>query len=100
VSATAVSPLVTAPVPRQVRQEGADAVHGYRAALGFEAMLLEQVLDQALPEAGGEGEEAGAFGSGGDPSVASLPQTVADAVVGAGGLGVATDMYRSFEAAG
>jgi hypothetical protein len=94
----------TAAVPPQVRKEGAGAVQGYRAALGFEATLVEQMLSQALPEmsgsgaGGGEGEEeASAFGSGGDPSLSTLPETVAGAVVGAGGLGLAKDMYRSFE---
>lgn len=97
----------TAAVPLQVRAEGSGAVQGYRAALGFEAMMLEQMLSQALPEsAGGSGssggesggeEEASAFGSGGDPSLSTLPETVAGAVIGAGGLGLAKDMYRSFE---
>lgn len=74
----------TAAIPAQVRQEGTDAVHGYRAALSFESMLLEQMLGEVLPE------EEGA-------SVTTLSQTVAEAVVGAGGLGVAKDMYTSFE---
>jgi hypothetical protein len=101
----ATSPAAGAPVPTAVRAEGAGAVRSYRAALGFESMLLEQRLSEALPEsAGGEaagfGEEAeagGAFGSGGDPSLASLPETVVAAVVEGGGTGLAREMYRSFE---
>jgi hypothetical protein len=93
-------------VPQQVREEGAGAVRGYEAAMKFEAMLLQQMLAEALPEASGsgsgagEGEDAsGAFGSGDDPSLTTLPETVAQAVVGAGGLGLAGDMYHSFEGA-
>ena len=84
-SATTISgAAASATVPAEVRQEGADAVRGYRAALSFESMLLEQMLGEVLPE------EEGA-------SVTTLSQTVAEAVVGAGGLGVAKDMYTSFE---
>lgn len=76
----------SATVPAAVRQEGTDAVRNYRAALSFESMLLEQMLGEVLPE------EEGA-------SVTTLSQTVAEAVIGAGGLGVAKDMYGSFGAA-
>ncbi len=88
----------TATVPAAVRGEGSGAVRGYRAALEFESMLLKQVLSEALPEspAGAEAEgEGGALGA--DPRMASLPETVTEAVVGAGGLGLAQEMYKSFE---
>ena len=93
--------VAMATVPAQVRAEGSGAVRGYRAALGFEAMLLKQMLSEALPEsaaatgAESEGEGGGAFGV--DQTPVSLPETVAEAVVGAGGLGLARDMYGSFE---
>ena len=98
-SAGAVSgPLAPGAVPPQVRREGVDAVKGFRAALAFESLLLKQVLSQALPETpglgGGEGEEESAA----DPRLAALPETVADAVVSAGGLGLAGELYHSFEA--
>lgn len=89
-----------ATIPTEVRKQGTEAVDGYRAALQFEGMLLKQMLTQALPEnpAGGsseEGEEGGSFAAG--PQTASLPETVTEAVVGAGGLGLAKSMYTSFE---
>lgn len=93
-------------VPADVRAEGAGAVKGYKAALQFESMLLKQMLSEALPEspagvglggeAEGEGGEEGAAMSA-DPSVASLPETVAESVVAAGGLGLAHELYGSFE---
>ncbi len=97
-----------AAVPKPISEEGPDAVHGYRAALSFESMLLKQMLSEALPESptGTAGEEEG-FGGGEEgsactamPTAVSLPETVAEAVVGAGGLGLATQMYPSFEGVG
>ncbi|HKZ15596.1 MAG TPA: hypothetical protein VJL81_17300 [Solirubrobacterales bacterium] len=95
-----------ATVPKAIRDEGAAAVQGFRAALSFESMLLKQILSEALPEspAGTSGEEDQS-GEGGSaltamPTAVSLPETVAEAVVGAGGLGLATEMYPSFVGVG
>ncbi len=108
-AATGLSAAVAgAAVPKAIRDEGADAVQGFRAALSFESMLLKQMLAEALPEspAGAGGEQEG-FGGGEEgnaftamPTATSLPETVAEAVVGAGGLGLAADMYSSFEGVG
>ena len=107
-AATGISAAVAgAAVPKSIRDQGADAVQGFRAALSFESMLLKQMLAEALPEspagAGGEaglggGEEGSAFTA--MPTAVSLPETVAEAVVGAGGLGLATEMYSNFEGVG
>jgi hypothetical protein len=95
--------IMHAAVPTDVRSEGAGAVKGYRAALQFESMLLKQMLTEALPESpnggGLMGEEEGEGGSAmtADPTMTTLPETVAESVVGAGGLGLAKQMYTSFE---
>lgn len=108
--ATGISAAVLgAAVPKEVREEGAGAVSGFRAALEFESMLLKQMLSEALPESpAGTGTEEEGFGGGGEeggafkamPTAVSLPETVTEAVVGAGGLGLAQDMYTSFEGVG
>ena len=95
--------IMHAAIPTDVRSEGAGAVKGYRAALQFESMLLKQMLTEALPESQngggllgeGEGEEGSAMTA--DPTMTTLPETVAESVVGAGGLGLAKQMYTSFE---
>ena len=95
--------IMHAAIPTDVRSEGAGAVQGYQAALQFESMLLKQMLTEALPESpngGGllgeeEGEEGNAMTA--DPTMTTLPETVAESVVGAGGLGLAKQMYTSFE---
>ena len=95
--------IMHAAIPTDVRSEGAGAVKGYRAALQFESMLLKQMLTEALPESpnGGGliGEEEGEGGNAmtADPTMTTLPETVAESVVGAGGLGLAKQMYTSFE---
>jgi hypothetical protein len=95
--------IMHAAIPKDVRSEGAGAVKGYQAALQFESMLLKQMLTEALPESpnGGGllGEEEGEGGNAmtADPTMTTLPETVAESVVGAGGLGLAKQMYTSFE---
>jgi hypothetical protein len=97
--------IMHAAIPKDVSSEGAGAVKGYRAALQFESMLLKQMLTEALPESAnggglmGEGEEEGEGGNAmtADPTMTTLPETVAESVVGAGGLGLAKQMYTSFE---
>jgi hypothetical protein len=97
--------IMHAAIPKDVSSEGAGAVKGYQAALQFESMLLKQMLTEALPESAnggglmGEGEEEGEEGSAmtADPTMTTLPETVAESVVGAGGLGLAKQMYTSFE---
>jgi hypothetical protein len=96
--------IMHAAVPADVRSEGAAAVGGYRAALQFESMLLKEMLTEALPESpagAGLGAENEGEGEGSamtaDPTLTTLPETVAESVVGAGGLGLAKQMYTSFE---
>jgi hypothetical protein len=94
-----------ASVPAAVREEGADAVQGFRAALQFESLLLKQMLAEALPESpAGGSEEEGFGGEGGafaaTPTPVSLPETVAESVVAGGGLGLAQQLYTSFERSG
>jgi hypothetical protein len=95
--------IMHAAIPKDVSSEGAGAVKGYRAALQFESMLLKQMLTEALPESpnggGLSGEEEGEGGNAmtADPTMTTLPETVAESVVGAGGLGLAKQMYTSFE---
>jgi hypothetical protein len=96
--------IMHAAVPADVRSEGQGAVQGYRAALQFESMLLKEMLTEALPEspagaglgAEGEGGEEGSAMTA-DPTLSTLSETVAESVVGAGGLGLAKQMYTSFE---
>jgi hypothetical protein len=85
----ALPPVAPGAIPDKVRAEGPKAVEGFEAALGFERLLLSQMLAEALPEEGG-GE--GALG-GGEPRAASMAETFADAISAAGGVGIAASLY-------
>jgi Rod binding domain-containing protein len=81
-------------VPADVRKAGKEGEQAYRAALGFERMLTEQLTKtmSAGAKGGEDGEE------GGETAATSaykdmLPGTLADAVTSAGGLGLAHDLY-------
>lgn len=78
-------PLDPGAVPREVRAGGPEAVDRFRSALGFERMLLGELLQTALPQAG---PEAG-------PQPAQLHDTLADALVARGGIGLGADLYAA-----
>lgn len=81
-SAEALPPLAPGAIPAEVKTAGPQAVERFRSGLSFERLLLSQLLTEALPE-----EE------GGEPRVASLPQTLADAIVSRGGAGIAGQLF-------
>jgi Rod binding domain-containing protein len=95
--------LTSAPVavPADIRQAGAEAEQTYRAALGFERSLLEQLTKTMAPDA--DGSDAGDDADGASAATAAyrdmLPGTLADAVTGAGGLGLAHDLFVAMRSA-
>ena len=85
-------------LPADVRKAGKDGEDTYRAALGFERTLLEQLTKtMAKDMAGGDDSGDGDGGSGASAATSAyndmLPGTLADAVTGAGGLGLAHDLW-------
>jgi Rod binding domain-containing protein len=83
-------------IPTDVRKAGAEAEKTYRVALGFERTLLEQLTKTMSKDmAGGEGEDGEDSGASAATSAYRdmLPGTLADAVTGAGGLGLAHDLF-------
>ena len=93
-------------IPADVRKAGKDAEETYRAALGFERTLLEQLTQSMTKDVTG-GDDAGESEDGGDGGASAatsaykdmLPGTLADAVTGAGGLGLAHDLWLSMRSA-
>ena len=89
------------PLPADVRKAGKDGEDTYRAALGFERTLLEQLTKSMSKDmAGGDGGDDSGDGDGDSGASAAtsayndmLPGTLADAVTGAGGLGLAHDLW-------
>ena len=94
------------PVPADVRKAGKDGEETYRAALGFERTLLDQLTqtmtkDIAASDDAGDGEDGGDAGASAATSAYKdmLPGTLADAVSGAGGLGLAHDLWLKMRSA-
>ena len=88
-------------VPADVRKAGKDAEQAYRAALGFERMLTQQLTKTMASGAsalGGSGEEDGESAAT-SAYKEMLPGTLADAVTNAGGLGLAHDLYLTIRSA-
>jgi Rod binding domain-containing protein len=84
-------------VPADVRKAGKQAEETYRAALGFERMLTEQLTKTMSTSAsalgGGEAGEEGGETAATSAYKDMLPGQLADAVTNAGGLGLAHDLY-------
>jgi Rod binding domain-containing protein len=96
-----LSSVTGAPIPSDVRKAGTEAQQTYRTALAFERTLLEQLTKTMSQDMAG-GDSAG--GEDSDDSGASaatsayrdmLPGTLADAVTGSGGIGLAHDLFLS-----
>ena len=93
-------------IPADVRKAGKEAEQTYRAALGFERTLLEQLTKSMSKDMVGmdSGDsEDGSEGSGGSAATSAytdmLPGTLADSVTNAGGLGLAHDLWLSMRSA-
>jgi len=92
-------------IPADVRKAGKDAEQSYRVALGFERTLLEQLTKSMSKDMVGMDSSDTDSGSGSGESAATstytdmLPGTLADSVTGAGGLGLAHDLWLSMRSA-
>ncbi len=80
-----------AALPPEIRAAGTSAQEQYRSALAFERVLLGQVTTAMQSTIGGP-EGAGAAT---EAHKNMLPDTLADAVISGGGLGLASDLVRA-----
>ena len=85
--------ISAAAIPAHVREAGEDAEQTYKAALGFERMLLSQLTKTMFSTAEGEEGEGQSAATGAYKEM--LPGTLADAVTNAGGIGLAEDLYKT-----
>ncbi len=75
-------PVPAAALPRDIREGSREDRRAYEAALGFERMLVAQLVETALPER----DDAG-------PHAAAVTGSLADALMTAGGLGLARQIH-------
>jgi Rod binding domain-containing protein len=84
-----LSPIDPSSLPADIRTGPADRRKSYEAALGFERMLVQQ-LTKSLAGTAKPAEDGGDAASTTYRSM--LPDTLADSVMSAGGLGLARDL--------
>ena len=82
-------PIGPTALPREVREGTPKQQEAYRAALGFERVLVGQLLRSLGDDALGGGESTPA------PYKDLLPDTLADSLTAGGGIGIAQQMYKT-----
>ena len=100
---TGIVPVTS--LPAEVRDGTPEQKRTYQAALGFESMLLSQLTQSLADSAGlsGSGDGAGDDSADGSSDAAvsaygdMLPTAMADAVIGAGGTGLAQTLYHAIQ---
>lgn len=80
-----------AALPPEIRAAGASAQEEYRSALQFERVLLGQVT-KAMQSTIGAPDGASAAT---EAYASMLPDTMADAIIAGGGIGLASDLVRA-----
>ncbi len=78
-------------LPPEIRSAGTGVQDEYRSALAFERVLLGQVT-KAMQATIGGGEGASAAT---EAHKNMLPDTIADAIIAGGGIGLAADLVRA-----
>lgn len=100
-----LSPLTGAiAMPADVRKAGRDGEETYRAALGFERQMLEELTKTMSKDlTGTTADDGSGAADSGDAATSAygdmLPGTLADALTSAGGLGLAHGLWLSMRSA-
>jgi Rod binding domain-containing protein len=92
--ADSLSPIDVSRMPADVRKAGPEAQQLYATALQFESVLTEQLAQAIVPAQDDDSTE-----DGGSSSLYQqmVPQAFAQGVTGAGGLGLAHDLYEALK---
>jgi len=81
-------PVSNSALPADVRAQGTEATKNFKAALGFEQMLVGQLVKSM---AGSTGELAEG------PYASTMQDTLSSALVGGRGLGIAQQIYKEMQ---
>ena len=84
---SALPAVSDAALPRSVRAGSADDKQAYKAALGFEKLLLGQLVKSMASD--------GPLAEG--PYAAPVQDALSGGLINNGGLGLATDLYRALK---
>jgi Rod binding domain-containing protein len=83
-----VPAIATGALPADVRVQGTEAVKNYKTALGFEQMLVGQMVKSMV---GSTGELAEG------PYAETMQDTLSSSLVGGRGLGLAQQIYKEMQ---
>lgn len=83
-----LSPISNASLPADVRSAGPQATKDFKAALGFEQLLVSQLVKEMVPADGPLAE---------GPFASTMQDTLATALVGGKGLGLAQQLYKEMQ---
>jgi len=83
-----VSAISNAALPADVRSAGTAAVNEYKTALGFEQMLVSELVTEMVPKDGPMAE---------GPYPSTMQDTLTTALVGGQGLGLARRLYKEMQ---
>jgi len=88
-------PIDTTQIPAEVREAGQGARNAYKAALGFEQLLVQELARTMLESVEAEDSDA-------TTSVyrQMLPDVLSEGIAASGGLGLAPDLFRALNAGG
>jgi Rod binding domain-containing protein len=95
--------LSTAPLPADVRADGAHGRKLYEAALGFEQTFVRTLASQLTATATSD-DDSDSDDGGGDAASGlikdQIPEALADGISSSGGLGLAHELYTAMKASG
>jgi Rod binding domain-containing protein len=94
---TTLPPIDNATLPADIRSASQSDQDQYKAALQFERQLVEQLtqsLSDSTKAAGGDDEQSSAST---EQYKSMMPGVMADAVMGAGGLGLARTIAQNLK---
>lgn len=92
--ADSISPIDASRMPADVRKGGPEAEQLYATALQFESVLTEQLAQAIVPA---KGDDPSSQGGSSSLYEQMVPQAFAQGVTGAGGLGLAHDLYEALK---
>jgi Rod binding domain-containing protein len=83
-----MNPISAASIPADVRAAGTGAVKNYKTALGFEQMLVGQLVKEMVGTTGPLAE---------GPYASNMQDTLTGALAGGRGIGLAQQLYKEMQ---
>jgi Rod binding domain-containing protein len=83
-----LSPISTTALPADIRSAGTDAIKEYKSALGFEQMLVGQLVKSMV-------REVSSLGQG--PYASTMQETLTTALTSGHGMGLARQIYKEMQ---